>query len=177
MILVTGATGMTGQFVVQALLQRDYAVRALTREASSAKVPAGAQIAIGDLSDPASLTRATAGVAGIIHTACTFTDSNVDIAAMQALLDGWQAGPFIFINSLDVYGFAQTSPITETHGLNENYGDYARGKIVCERLLTEKAQALGHGARALHLGTAPQSLHDGGQTPVAPWGTHDSARC
>lgn len=34
MILVTGATGMTGQFVVQALQQRGYAVRALTREAS-----------------------------------------------------------------------------------------------------------------------------------------------
>jgi len=143
MILVTGATGMTGYFVVQELQRRNYAVRVLAREASIAKAPPGADIAIGDLADIASLERATAGVTGIIHTACTFTDSRVDIAAMQALLDHWRSGPFIFISSLDVYGFAQVVPITEAHPLNEAYSDYARGKIVCERLLAEKASAGG----------------------------------
>lgn len=134
MILVTGATGMTGHFVVQELQQRSYPVRVLVREASLAKAPPGAEIARGDLADLASVQRATAGITGIIHTACTFTDSNVDIAAMQALLDGWQDGPFIFVSSLDVYGFAQVNPMTEAHPLDEIYGDYAHGKIVCERL-------------------------------------------
>jgi nucleoside-diphosphate-sugar epimerase len=62
---------------------------------------------------------------------------------MQALLDHWRSGPFIFISSLDVYGFAQFVPITEAHPLNKAYGDYAKGKIVCERLLAEKAGAIG----------------------------------
>lgn len=143
MILVTGATGMTGQFVVEELQKRNYSVRVLVREASIDKAPPGVDIAIGDLSDPASLQRATAGVTGIIHTACTFTDSAVDIAAMQALLEGWDNGAFIFVSSLDVYGYAQFNPITEAHPLDEGYGDYAYGKIVCERLLAEKAESLG----------------------------------
>ena len=143
MILITGATGMTGQFVVAELQKRNYPVRVLVREVSIDKAPAEVDIAIGDLSDPASLHRATLGVTGIIHTACTFTDSAVDIAAMQALLDSWDRGPFIFVSSLDVYGYAQFTPITEEHPRDEGYGDYAYGKIVCEGLLVEKANALG----------------------------------
>jgi nucleoside-diphosphate-sugar epimerase len=143
MILVTGATGLTGHFVVQELQQRHYPVRVLVRATSVDKAPPGTEIALGDLADPASVQRATAGISGIVHTACTFTDSRVDIAAMQALLEGWQGGPFVFISSLDVYGFAQVVPITEEHPLNEAYSDYAHGKIVCERLLAEKAAALG----------------------------------
>lgn len=143
MILVTGATGMTGHFVVKELQQRNLPVRVLARAESIAKAPPGAEIAIGDLSDPASLRRATEGVSGIIHTACTFTDSAIDIAAMQALLDGWQMGAFVFVSSLDVYGYAQFTPITEEHPLDHGYSDYAHGKIVCEQMLAERAQALG----------------------------------
>lgn len=143
MILVTGATGMTGHFVVQELQKRNYPVRVLVREASVAKAPPGADIAIGDLADSASLQRACEGINGIIHTACTFADHRVDIAAMQTLLDQWRDGPFIFISSLDVYGFAQFVPITEAHPLNEAYSEYAKGKIICERMLAEKAKASG----------------------------------
>ena len=92
MILVTGATGMTGQFVIQALQQRGHAVRVLVRILPG-RAPPHTDLAIGDLADPASLRRACDGVVGIVHTACTFTDSAVDIAAMRALLDGWQDGP------------------------------------------------------------------------------------
>lgn len=149
MILVTGATGLTGHFVVQELQQRNHAVRVLVREGSQAKAPPNAEIILGDLTDLDSLQRAMAGVTGVVHSACTFTDSRIDIAAMQALLEHWQAGPFIFISSLDVYGFAKTLPISEEHPLDESYGDYAQGKITCERLLIEKAQALGRSDYAI----------------------------
>jgi nucleoside-diphosphate-sugar epimerase len=142
-VLVTGATGMTGQFVVQELQRRGYAVRVLVREASAAKAPPGAEVATGDLSDFASLYRATRGVAGIVHTACTFTDALVDVAAMGVLLDGWRQGPFIFVSSLDVYGFLQEIPATEETRLSESYGDYGRGKVICERMLAAKAAADG----------------------------------
>lgn len=79
---------MTGHFVVQELQKRNYPGRVLVREASIEKAPPGADIAIGDLGDLASLAQAAAGVTGIVHTACTFTDSTVDIAARQVLKIG-----------------------------------------------------------------------------------------
>jgi nucleoside-diphosphate-sugar epimerase len=149
MILITGGTGLTGQFVVEELLQRGQTVRVLARDESRSRVPEGAHLAIGDLADLDSLRRATAGVTGIVHAACTFTDSAVDLAAMQALLDGWHDGAFVFISSLDVYGFAQVMPITEEHPLSETYGDYGRGKVACERLLQERARVAGRNDYAI----------------------------
>jgi nucleoside-diphosphate-sugar epimerase len=152
MILVTGGTGLTGQFVVEELLRRGHAVRVLCRtEASATTCAAGAEVAFGDLRDPESLIRAARGTDGIIHAACTITDSTVDIAAMQALLAGWQTGPFVFISSLDVYGFAGPNPVTEDTPLSETYTDYGRGKVICERLLAvaaAEAEAAGRSSRS-----------------------------
>lgn len=140
MILVTGGTGLTGQFIVAELLRRSYAVRILCRPESAARARAsGAQVVLGDLHDPQSLARAAEGATGIVHTACTYTDSSVDIAAMQALLSSWQEGRFIFISSLDVYGLTSAELVTEDSPLCETYNDYSRGKVICERLLGEAA--------------------------------------
>lgn len=164
MILVTGATGLSGHYVVLELQQRGYAVRGLARSSSADKLAALAvDVAIGDLADPDSLRRACDGVDGIVHAACTFTDSRIDIAAMQALLEGWQAGPFVFFSSLDVYGLT-TAPLTDEEApLDEAYDDYGYGKIVCERLLAEAAQQRGRAdwssLRAPHI-----------------WGPHPTAR-
>jgi nucleoside-diphosphate-sugar epimerase len=131
---------LTGQFVVEELLRRGHAVRVLCRtEAAASACAPGAEIALGDLRDPESLVRAARGTSGIVHAACTFTDSAVDIAAMQALLASWQSGPFVFLSSLDVYGLAGSGPITEDEPVSETYTDYGRGKVVCERLLAESA--------------------------------------
>lgn len=144
MILVTGGTGLTGQFVVAELLRRSHAVRVLCRPESAAIARAsGAEVALGDLRDPQSLVRAAQGATGIVHTACTYTDSSVDIAAMQAVLAGWQAGRFVFLSSLDVYGLTGAELVTEDSPLCETYNDYSRGKVVCERLLEEAGRS-GH---------------------------------
>jgi nucleoside-diphosphate-sugar epimerase len=171
MILVTGATGMTGQFVVQELLNRGHKVRALARTASAGRLPAGVEIAVGDLGDFASLARAAADVSGIIHTACTFTNAMLDVAAMGALLDAWTHGSFVFVSSLDVYGAPQQIPIGEDHPLVESAGSYdqgdltgyAYGKVLCERMLAAKAAVQGRSdyasLRAPHI-----------------WGPHPKAR-
>jgi uncharacterized protein YbjT (DUF2867 family) len=77
-ILVTGATGVLGRFVVEELLRRGHAVRLLGRSRTDVD---RAEVALGDLRDPESLVRAGRGVGGIVHAACTLTDSAVDIAA------------------------------------------------------------------------------------------------
>ena len=63
-VLVTGATGNVGSQVVRALLARGEAVRALVRDAgrAGARLGDGAELVVGDLSDPDSVRRATAGV-------------------------------------------------------------------------------------------------------------------
>jgi NADPH:quinone reductase-like Zn-dependent oxidoreductase len=60
-ILVTGGTGKVGTEVVQTLLRRGASVRVLTRN-KEAKLPHGAEVAIGDLLDPDSVRSALNGV-------------------------------------------------------------------------------------------------------------------
>jgi uncharacterized protein YbjT (DUF2867 family) len=64
-ILVAGATGTVGRQVVAELLARGHAVRALTRDAARADLPAGVEIVQGDLTEPDSLIPALEGVTGL----------------------------------------------------------------------------------------------------------------
>lgn len=144
MILVTGGTGLTGSFVVDELARRGEAVCVLSRSQSADCARAsGRNIVEGNLEDPASLRRAASDATAIVHTACTYTDRAIDIAAMQALLEGWRRGPFVYLSSLDVYGLTDDAPITEDHALSESMNDYATGKVICERMLAEAAAADG----------------------------------
>lgn len=61
-ILVTGATGRVGRHVVDHLLTRGAKVRVLTRDTSKANVPAGVEVAQGELLDIDALRRAFVGV-------------------------------------------------------------------------------------------------------------------
>ncbi|MEU0202156.1 MULTISPECIES: NAD(P)H-binding protein [unclassified Streptomyces] len=64
-ILVTGATGTVGRQVVAELLARGHEVRALTRDAAKADLPAGVELAEGDLTAPDSLVPALEGITGV----------------------------------------------------------------------------------------------------------------
>ena len=62
-ILVTGGTGNVGGAVVAELLKRGTDVRVLARKQPEAgKLPAGVEVAVGDLLDPASVEQAMRGV-------------------------------------------------------------------------------------------------------------------
>lgn len=64
-ILVTGATGTVGRQVVAELLVRGHSVRALTRDAARAGLPADVEVVQGDLTEPDSLVPALEGVTGV----------------------------------------------------------------------------------------------------------------
>jgi len=64
-ILITGATGNVGRHLVGQLLQTGHAVRALTRNAANAQLPAGVEIVEGDLTKPETLAPALEGVSGL----------------------------------------------------------------------------------------------------------------
>jgi dihydroflavonol-4-reductase len=74
MDLVTGGTGFVGTHVVRALLARGCAVRCLVRPQSRRENLEGlsVEIAEGDVTDPASLARAIAGIATLYHCAADY---------------------------------------------------------------------------------------------------------
>jgi uncharacterized protein YbjT (DUF2867 family) len=64
-ILVTGATGTIGRQVIDQLVQRGVAVRALVRDPAKADFPAGVEVVQGELLDPDALRGAFAGVSAL----------------------------------------------------------------------------------------------------------------
>ena len=70
-VLVTGATGFIGTKLVQALVERGCAVRALTRASSPTAGPAGAGVELcqGNILDPESLRRGMDGCEQVYHLA------------------------------------------------------------------------------------------------------------
>ncbi len=74
-ILVTGGTGNVGGAVVSELLKRGAEVRVLARKQPEAgKLPAGVEVAIGDLLDPVSVEQALQGVDKLFLLNAVVTD-------------------------------------------------------------------------------------------------------
>ena len=69
-VLMVGATGRHAHWVLRELNQRGVSVRALVRNQQRADVArnnGAAEVAIGDLTEPATLSRAAAGMDGVFH--------------------------------------------------------------------------------------------------------------
>ena len=72
--LLTGATGFVGSAVARALAARGHRLRLLVRPTSDRRNLAGidAELALGDLTDAASLARAAAGCRYVFHVAADY---------------------------------------------------------------------------------------------------------
>ena len=105
MLLLTGATGLVGSAVLRRLTARGDQVRCLVRDprrlgAERVRV----QLAIGDLSDPASWRHALRGVKTVVHLAATERDQpratieEIDgLAALRLLRAAERAGAERFL--------------------------------------------------------------------------------
>src|SRR4051794_18548968 len=75
MILLTGATGNVGSQVLTRLIARGERVRVLVRDPRRlGNERVRVQIALGDLSDPASFRNALRGVQTVVHLAASIRD-------------------------------------------------------------------------------------------------------
>jgi uncharacterized protein YbjT (DUF2867 family) len=79
-ILVTGATGFIGPRIVHALRAQERDVRVLVRKPERAAQLAGwgAELAVGDITDPASLEAALAGCTHVVHLVAIIAGSRPD---------------------------------------------------------------------------------------------------
>lgn len=120
MILLAGATGVLGGAIADRLLYEGRALRLLSRKAERVQPYAdrGAEIAVGDLTDRASLDRAMRGVTHVITTANAFLARSkkvldaVDVRGNRSLIDAarsarvrqfvftsaWLSDPFLTID-------------------------------------------------------------------------------
>lgn len=71
LILITGGTGLVGSNAALMAADRGQRVRVLVRAADGLEplTSKGIEVAVGDVTDPASLDRAMEGVTGVLHTA------------------------------------------------------------------------------------------------------------
>jgi uncharacterized protein YbjT (DUF2867 family) len=86
MYLVTGATGHVGGAVARQLQEQGRGVRALVRDPSgAASLPAGVELAVGDLDDPDGVSKAVAGVGAIflMHVGTGTEQTRTMIAAAR----------------------------------------------------------------------------------------------
>ncbi|HEU5242790.1 MAG TPA: complex I NDUFA9 subunit family protein [Gaiellaceae bacterium] len=85
-VLVTGGTGFIGPYVVHALRTRETPVRALVRNPAGATRLAawGAELAVGDVTDPASLHAACEGVDTVVHLVAIIRGRPADFERVMA---------------------------------------------------------------------------------------------
>jgi dTDP-glucose 4,6-dehydratase len=156
-VLVTGAGGFIGSHLVELLLHQGASVRALCRYNSRNErgaldwidqaVLRDVDVVLGDLRDLESVDRATAGVEVVLHlgaqiaipysylNARDFFETNVLGSlnvAQAALRHGVRR--VVHTSTSEVYGSAQTVPITEDHPL-EAQSPYAASKIGADKLM------------------------------------------
>ncbi|HEX5191505.1 MAG TPA: aminotransferase class III-fold pyridoxal phosphate-dependent enzyme [Solirubrobacteraceae bacterium] len=124
--LVTGATGFIGGHVTQRLLAEGHQVRCLVRPSSDTTLleTMPVEIAVGDLTDAASLSRAAAGCRYVVHCAAQVSDwatteqmTQVNVAGTRNLLRAAteaSAERFVHISTTDVYGYPERK-VDETH--------------------------------------------------------------
>ncbi len=94
-VLVTGASGRIGRFVVDQLLAAGVPVRALTRRPAEAGLPSAVEVASGDLTVPESLDAALQGVSTVF---LVWTASPTTAQAVVARL-ATHAERVVFISS------------------------------------------------------------------------------
>lgn len=158
--LVTGATGFVGSAVVRALLAADRPVRVLVRETSNRRNLDGleVEVAIGDLTDTASLRRAVTGCTALYHVAADYrlwipnpeltyrTNVEGTRELLRAAADAGIART-VYTSSVATLGLNddgtasdESTPVT----IDDMIGHYKRSKFLAEQVAREAAAAGQH---------------------------------
>lgn len=156
-VLVTGATGLVGSHVVEALVARGEPVRALVRAPSRAIAAGlGAEALVGDITDPAAWRGAVDGVRAVVHAAAIvqrraswaeYFAANVEATRLAASAAGAAGVRLIHISSVAVYrGSAAYLPGDVPRAEDDPFAPivdwdfYGRTKRLAEDVVREAAE-------------------------------------
>lgn len=134
-VLITGATGFLGSYIVDKCIEQGDSVRVLVRKTSNLdylKTYPSIEYAYGDLSDTAALNEATKGIDVIYHSAARVTAVgdraqfyNDNYFATKYLVDAAKTAGvkrFIFISSPSIFfDFTEQVDIDETYPYPDKY--------------------------------------------------------
>ena len=152
-VLVTGTTGFTGGHLARALVARGYQVRTFQRDVAQDTRVNGAEIAVGDLRDPAAVRQAVEGINIVYHVAAIYRQAGVprDVyravnatAAGQLVEAAAAAGVrrVVHCSTVGVHGDIDRPPADEDAPLKP--GDvYQQTKLEGERLARAAGERLG----------------------------------
>ena len=156
-VVVTGGSGLLGSHVIEVLRARDVPVRALVRSGAAPVVrDLGAEPVVGDVADPATWSRATAGgIAGIVHAAAVVDQEagaaayGVNVSGTRCAIDAARTAGvrLVHVSSVSVYGgSADYSPAPERRTEDFPFrplalrDGYARSKREAEELVRQAAE-------------------------------------
>lgn len=180
-VLITGAGGFIGPWVVTAMQQAGWDVTALLGPADAPlnDPPRGVRAVRGQIEDGALLRACLAGITHVVHLAgpAAVGDSwrnpmgyaRAHVAGTATLLDACVAADvtrITVLSSAEVYGRPQHNPVTEDHPLDAR-SPYGACKVAVEQLL--HAYHHGHGLQTLVL--RPFSIYGPGSPPTSLLGT------
>ena len=190
-LLVTGATGKVGNAVARRLVDRGDEVVALVRNAAKARelLPAGVELASGDVTDPESLRRAAEGADGVFNCMGLFEQwfadpgifervnaqgaANVIAAAREA-----GAGRVVHTSTFDVFHADSGGTVSEAAVADYPKGTaYERSKQHAEELVLAEAERRHRGRdREPVLGLRAGALA-GARGWTGPFATRSAAGC
>lgn len=162
-VLVTGASGIVGWSLVEALYAQGHEVRAVARNVERTRnlLPAGVDVVAGDLVDPDSLVAAVAGCSTVFHAAGMPEQwlrdpgqfHRVNVEGTRALVDAALSegiGAFVYTSTIDV--FAQRPGVFYDESvlqLKPLPTPYERSKQLADQVVVE-AISRGLPARFIH---------------------------
>jgi dihydroflavonol-4-reductase len=154
---VTGATGFVGSHVARALAEHGAALRLLVRANSNTRNIADlkADLATGDLRDPASLEKAVAGCDTVFHVAADYRlwvrdpeqMYRANVEGTRAILDAARKNNVrrvVYTSSVATMGFTsdgQSADENSPVSLDNMIGPYKRSKFMAEQVAIEAARA------------------------------------
>jgi nucleoside-diphosphate-sugar epimerase len=151
LVLVTGANGLVGSHICQALVERGARVRALVRRPGTAPQAAGVEEMVGDFADAEVAQRAVDSVAAVVSTVYPLGSSDLSLQ-QRVSIDGTRqlaeaaaaAGVdrFVHVSTAAVYEReADTGDVDEDGVLvDDDAGDYAVTKRRTDEALAQVDQ-------------------------------------
>ncbi len=148
-VLITGATGAVGPYVVAVLHDAGFRIRTLSIDSPPVGLwPEGIEARMGDVTDPAAVQTAMQGVQGVIHLAALLHIVNpppelqgkyerINVEGTATVVEAArQAGVqrLVFFSTIAVYGTSPGNVLTEeSHTHPDSF--YAHTKLIAEGIV------------------------------------------